>query len=167
MYKRIEVDNLEEIQNELIQYDFFKKFVTHGDWGTTGNSHSNFDPLSTSAAYFKDIPDLKKLKIFLESTVETKLISHFYIMNFEGNFSSDIHLDVDSTWSLNIPIFNCQESSTIFYDDSKNEIDRITLDTPYFLKVGKIYHQIVNHSNKTRLVMSIRFTSDNLEEIVK
>lgn len=168
MYKRVEVDNLKEIQEELIQYDFFKKFVTHGDWSTSGEeSHATFSPKNTSAAYFDEIPNLKKLKMFLESVVNTEMISHFYIMNFESKFCSDIHYDIDASWALNIPILNCQDSVTIFYDTNHTEISRITLDVPHFLNVGKCHHQMISHSEKNRLSMSIRFIGDDLDKILK
>lgn len=171
MHKRIEIDNLKELQEELIQYNFFEKFVSSGNWGTNENDdsgdHVDFNPANTSAAYFVDIPNLDKLKTFLNSIVNVELISHFYIMNFETNFHSDIHRDVDCAWALNIPILHCDESVTIFYNDDHHELDRITLDVPHFLNVGDYYHQMVSHSNQSRLSMSIRFTSNNLDEIIK
>lgn len=171
MYKRIEVENLKEIQEELIQYDFFKHNYEDSEWGTNEDSegtHVKFDPSETSAAYFEKIPELTKLKEFINSVVHVDAISHFYVMNFAGGFHSDIHNDVDSKWALNIPILNCENSSTIFYNNEHKEIDRITLDVPHFLNVGVYYHQMINHNDsKNRLALSIRFNKSNLEEIIK
>jgi hypothetical protein len=171
MYKRIDLDNLKEIQEELIQYDFFNRFTSSGKWKTNESEveggHVDFNPLNTSAAYFEKIPDLKKLKLFLDKVINVDLVSHFYIMNFEKKFHSDIHRDVDCMWAFNIPILNCEKSVTVFYNDSRSELDRITLDVPHFLNVGRHYHQIINHSDQNRLSMSIRFISDDLEKIVK
>lgn len=172
MYKRIEVDNLKEIQEELIHYNFFEHNYLTSEWGTNDGgiegNHVEFDPLETSAAYFEKIPELTKLKKFLNSIIDPNAISHFYVMNFAGGFHSDIHMDVDSKWALNIPILNCENSSTIFYDKENKEINRITLDVPHFLNVGNHYHQMINHNDKkNRLALSIRFNKQTLDEITK
>ena len=169
MYKRIEINNLAEIQKELIDYNFFNRFTGFGDWGTADSETDQvtFSPDVTSAAYFKEIPDLKHLKEFLNNTVNVDLISHFFVMNFEGNYHSEIHLDEDGIWALNIPITNCNDSSTIYYNDNRIEIDRLTLDAPYILNIGNYYHQVINHSDQGRLAMSIRFFGTDLTKIIK
>ena len=171
LYRRVEINNLAEIQKELIDYNFFEKFMSHGPWEThkdvnTRANHEIFTPTTTSAGYFTTVPDLKHLKEFLNNTVNVDLISHFFVMNFVSKFSSGIHKDVDSTWALNIPIINYSNSRTLFYNKDQEEIGGITLDAPYFLKVGG-YHQIINNSNQCRLSMSIRFSCDDLEKIIK
>lgn len=173
MHKRIEVNNLKEIQEELINYNFFKHSYKTGKWGTydggTGieGLHMKFCPTETSAAYFEEIPDLIKLKEFLDTVVHTDKISHFFVMNFGGGFCSDIHFDLDSNWALNIPIINCENSSTVFYDKEQRELDRITLDVPHFLNIG-VYHQMINHNKvDNRLALSVRFDRYALDEIIK
>ena len=171
MHKRIELANLKELQEELIQYNFFERFTGFGNWGTNENDdqtgHADFNPSNTSAAYFEKIPNLNKLVEFLNTIINIELISHVYVINFESKFNSDIHRDEDCIWALNIPILNCEDSVTIFYDDSLNELDRITLDVPHFLNVGKYFHQVISYSDQNRLTMSIRFTNDTLDGIIK
>jgi hypothetical protein len=161
-YKKIEVINLKEIQDELIQYDFFSK---------TPDLISDDSPLSASrnsGAFFYGVPDLPKLKEFLNSVVHTEFITHYHLINHLGNNGSDIHRDEDnSTWALNIPILNCETSHTVFYNDDRNEIGRITLDVPHFLNIEDCYHQVVNYGNDHRLVISFRFTGKALADVIK
>ncbi len=161
MYKRIEIDNLKEIQEELIQYDFFTK---------TPDTWSDDSPLEisrSSGAMFNGIPNLPKLKKFLDSVVHTEYITHYHIINHVGQGKSDIHKDSDdSPWALNIPIMNCETTYTAFFNDSKNEVARTTVDVPHFLNIES-YHQIVNLGEKNRLVISFRFTGKDLNDIVK
>lgn len=160
--KRIEIDNLKEIQQELIDYDFFKELPD------IENVDAPLDKSSLSGISFSELPDLPKLKNFLNTTINTNLVTHFHIINVGPNGQSDIHQDVDdSPWALNIPIVNCEHSNTVWYDENNNEIERICLDVIHFLKVGQ-YHQILNHSNDNRMVMTIRFAGTySLSDIIK
>jgi hypothetical protein len=161
MYKRIEIDNLKEIQEELIQYDFFSR--TPDDW----SDDSPLESTRISGAKFNSIPDLPKLKEFLNSVVHIEYITHCHVINHTGRNNSDIHKDVDdSPWALNIPILNCETTYTAFYDDNKNEIGRTTVDVPHFLNVVT-YHQIVNFGDNNRLVISFRFTGKDFADIIK
>lgn len=163
MYKRVDVDNLKEIQQELLDYNFYSKKPD------VDTEDSPLQENSVSGALFLKIPDLPKLNKFLNDILHTEYITHFHVINIIGHSQSNVHLDLDnSPWALNIPIKNCSNSSTIFYaTDKQTEIGRTTLDVPYFLKVGDLYHQVVNHSNNSRLVMSIRFIGKDLQEILK
>jgi hypothetical protein len=161
LYKRIETDKLKEIQEELIAYDFFSKTPD------VESDDSPLEPTRRSGAMFYGIPDLPKLKEFLNSVVLTEHITHYHVINLISQGQSDIHTDEDgSPWALNIPILNCETSYTAFYDDDKNEIDRITLDVPYFLNIAK-YHQIVNTGNSNRIVITFRFSGKDFADIVK
>ena len=161
MYKRIEIDNLKEIQVELIEYDFFSK--TPAMW----SDDSPLERSRNSGASFYGIPDLPKLKEFLNSVVHTAYITHYHLINHTGQGGSDLHKDLDnSPWALNIPISNCETTYTAFYDNNKHEVGRITLNAPYFLNIEK-YHRIVNFGNKNRLVISFRFTGKELADVVK
>ena len=161
MYKRIEINNLKEIQAELIEYDFFSK--TPDEW----SDDSPLERTRRSGAFFYGIPDLPKLKDFLNSVVHIEYITHCNIINLAGNDQSDIHKDLDnSPWALNIPILNCETTYTAFYDNDKHEIGRIALTTPYFLNIER-YHQIFNLGNNNRLVTSFRFTGKDLADIIK
>ncbi len=161
MYKRIELENLKEIQQELIDYDFFSK---------TPDVISDDSPLESfrnSGAMFYGIPDLPKLKEFLDSVCHTEYITHYHIINHIGNNGSDMHKDEDnSPWALNIPILNCETTYTAFYDDDKKEIGRTTVDVPHFLNIER-YHQITNFGDQNRLVISFRFTGKGLEDVIK
>lgn len=161
MYKRLEINNLKEIQDELIQYDFFSK--TPDLW----SDDSPLEQLRRSGAFFYGIPQLSKLKEFLNLVVHTEHITHYHIINLIGNDQSDIHKDLDnSPWALNIPILNCETTYTIFYDDNENEIEKITLNVPYFLNIEQ-YHRIVNLGSNNRLAISFRFIGKELADIIK
>lgn len=161
LYKRIEVSNLKEIQDELVQYDFFSR--TPDEW-------SDDSPLvvtSRSGAKFNGIPNLPKLKEFLNSVVKIECITHYHVINMPSNHQSDIHIDTDdSLWALNIPIVNYKNSYTAFFDSDKNEIERITLDAPYFLNIDE-YHQLVNFGEESRLVISFRFQGKDIADVIK
>ncbi len=161
MFKRIEIDNLKEIQEELISYNFFQKNPD------VVSDDSPLESFRNSGAMFYGIPDLPKLKKFLNSILYTDLITHYHIINHIGNSGSDIHKDEDnSPWALNIPILNCDTTYTSFFDDDKKEIGRTTLDVPHFLNIER-YHQIINLGNKNRLVISFRFAGKRLEDVIK
>lgn len=161
MYKKIEINNLKEIQEELLGYDFFSK---------TPSVLSDDSPLEStrnSGAMFNGIPDLPKLKEFLNSVVHSEYITHYHIINHVGHNGSDIHKDEDnSPWALNIPILNCDTSYTVFYDENKNEIGRTTLSSPHFFNIER-FHQVVNYGDNHRLVISFRFTGKELADVIK
>ena len=132
MYKKIEINNLKEIQDELIEYNFFSKI------SDMLNDDSPLENTRNSGASFYGIPDLPKLKKFLNSVVHTEYITHYHLINHTSHGGSDLHKDEDnSPWALNIPILNCETTYTAFYDNDKHEIGRITLNTPYFLNIEK------------------------------
>lgn len=160
--KRIEINNLKEIQQELINYNFFKAVPDLESFN--GPLKKN----STSGITFSTLPNLPKLKEFLESTVNTNLIKHFHIINIGPMEHSPIHHDDDDApWGLNIPILNCEYSNTIWYDDNDNELERICLDTVHFLNTVAM-HQVLNHCDENRLAMSIRFAgTHDLDKIIK
>ena len=160
--KRIEINNLREIQQELINYNFFEAAPD------IENADAPLIKDLRSGISFSTVPNLPKLKEFLESTVNTNLITHFHIINIGPMEYTGIHHDVDDeTWALNIPILNCEYSSTVWYDDNDNELERICLDTVHFLNVVS-RHQVINHCDENRLVITIRFTgTHDLDKIRK
>lgn len=161
MYKKIEINNLKEIQDELLQYDFFSK--TPDVW----SDDSPLESTRNSGARFNSVPDLPKLKEFLNSVCHAEYITHYHIINHIGRDGSDIHKDEDnSPWALNIPIQNCDKSYTIFYDNDKIEVGRTTLTSPHFLNIES-YHQVVNRGDSNRLVISFRFTGKDLADVIK
>lgn len=161
MYKRIEITNLKEIQEELIEYDFFSK--TPDLW----SDDSPLEGTRNSGAFFYGVPDLPKLKAFLNSVVHIEHITHYHLINHVGQSGSDIHKDEDnSPWALNIPILNCNTSFTVFYDEDEKEVGRTTLDMPHIFKVEN-YHQVLNYGNNHRLVISFRFMGKELADVIK
>lgn len=174
LYKKISVDNFQEIQKELSDFDWFN---ANPDVVT---DTSPLTPVRTSSALFLSFPELPKLLCFLENNLNIETITHFHIINVPSNDSLQIHIDKDDClwafghheyddclWAFNIPIKNCENSYTIFYEDDQSEICRVKVDTPCFLKVKEKYHQVINYGDKPRLVMTIRFNKKNLDEIVK
>jgi hypothetical protein len=162
MYKRIEIDNLKEIQEELIQYDFFSKTPAIITDDSPLESHRN------SGAFFYGVPDLPKLKEFLSKVCYIENITHYHIINHVGGSGSDIHKDEDnSTWAINIPILNCDTSNTVFYNEDKQEVGRTTLSMPHFLNISDYYHQVVNFGDDSRMVISFRFVGKGIKDVIK
>lgn len=162
MYKRLEISNLKELQEELIQYDFFSK--EPAIW----SDDSPLESSRNSGAFFYGVPDLPKLKEFLNSVVHTEYITHYHLINHVGQSGSDIHKDEDnSPWALNIPIVNCDTSYTVFYDENKKEVGRTTLNMPHIFNIENYYHQVLNYGDNHRLVISFRFVGKDLADVIK
>jgi len=86
-----------------------------------------------------------------------------------------------SNWALNIPVFNCDQGEMIWYagdyilkpatNTSKIGYQRIIwitptspaaskiIDAPTIVKVD-VPHQVINHSDQRRVMLSVRFTPD-------
>lgn len=103
-----------------------------------------------------------------------------------------VHSDGDNHdpkyWALNIPIFTSKsmhwqewfayegelkKASTGVYSDYTQPanpenlimIDRLVLTAPHILRVG-IFHRVVNDSNEDRLIVSIRFETNSLDQLL-
>jgi hypothetical protein len=119
------------------------------------------------------------------------IISRFFYT--PPNDELGIHVDGpelnDDYWALNIPISvseNDHWQEWFLYNDelittSNNEyskfvlpkfydkliaIDRLVLNSPHFVKVG-IFHRIINKSTEPRLILTIRFVSENISSLLK
>ena len=86
-----------------------------------------------------------------------------------------------SNWALNIPIANCYHGEMIWYSgkfhlsetaniqglkylvlnwDEEQQIQQsIVVDKPTVVKID-VPHQVINHGNNRRLMLSVRFTPD-------
>jgi hypothetical protein len=89
--------------------------------------------------------------------------------------------DGSSNWALNIPVLNCTQGEMIWYTGTytyipatnksnikflqlqwQGELPKLNsriIDIPTIVKVD-IPHSVVNHSDKRRLMLSVRFTPD-------
>jgi hypothetical protein len=103
----------------------------------------------------------------------------------ENSYNLGIHIDhVDDaflaskdSWGLNIPILNCDQGEMIWYGNKyklrevntqgrkdytinwlQGPVKKISkiIDTPHIVNVG-IPHQVINHSNNFRIMLSVRF----------
>ena len=96
-----------------------------------------------------------------------------------------LHSDGRCRWALNLPILNCDQSYTIWYDaerkgnvsnvivegqetaatyvryraDTAREIDRVCSDVPVWVNVHTP-HAAINLSKHTRMLLSLRFTPE-------
>jgi len=86
-----------------------------------------------------------------------------------------------SSWALNIPVLNCTQGEMVWYQgdytytpainessigylhidwkDGPHRLDSSIIDVPTIVKVD-IPHNVINHSDKRRLMLSVRFTPD-------
>jgi len=186
IYKIIQIDNLLEIQKDLTTYlpFYFKNFE-----------------ICDSGFYGSDIEIIKKncfrLKKFL---IDINLLDRWNgvgISVLKNKESLNIHSDSlkkNRIFALNIPICNCNNSYTIWYqkknldtrpqfkyyvsesvhgicyfeyrDDDVTEIDRLDCSIPAFVNI-KIPHRGISLNNKKRFLISLRFEPElTLEEII-
>jgi hypothetical protein len=102
-----------------------------------------------------------------------------------------LHSDGKCRWALNLPILNCQQSYTIWYDakpkeditkpvvidgvattasyvkykeETAVEIDRVCSDQALWVNVHTP-HSAINYSDKPRIILSLRF-SPELDDIL-
>jgi hypothetical protein len=122
---------------------------------------------------------------------KSEIISSRFFFTPAGK-SLGVHIDgkvqEPNYWALNIPIF-CEEkdhwqewfeydgelqiSENSVYanyilpkDPSKLKlIDQLTLTTPHILRVG-VFHRVVNKSSSDRLIVSIRFNTESLDNLL-
>jgi hypothetical protein len=125
----------------------------------------------------------------VESVMGRKLKLKSAIIFAQGASSiQEVHVDgfgIDrkgaSNWALNIPIANCEQGEMIWYsgkfhlgetatiqglhylvlnwDEEQQIQESIVVDRPTIVKID-IPHQVINHSDKRRLMLSVRFTPD-------
>jgi hypothetical protein len=125
----------------------------------------------------------------VESTLGRRLKIKSAIVFGQGSGSiQEIHVDGfginrkgASNWALNIPIANCEHGEMIWYsgkfhlsetantqglkylelnwDEEQQIQESIVVDRPTIVKID-IPHQVINRSDKRRLMLSVRFTPD-------
>lgn len=171
-YKIIEIENLVDIQQEII---------------------TNLDNI-VRATYTKfHILDHNNLQGYCPSLIEFLKIHGLYerwkfsfmsILNPDRN-RIDIHRDNGFYYVLNIPILNCDNSFTVYYESKKGkkpkitiyddpfsnikqiyqqfdgndviEVDRYETNQPAFMNVGYI-HTGISYNKNRRMLLSVRFS---------
>ena len=105
------------------------------------------------------------------------------IVKLEANSVLSLHSDGRCRWALNLPVQNCSESYTIWYDaelitdeikpvvvdgviteatyvkyreDTAVEIDRVCADQPLWVNV-QTPHSAINKSDNPRILITLRF----------
>jgi hypothetical protein len=177
-YFPLEIKNFDEIQQSLLA-----KYKNYLDCDilfseTITWTRENFLELHTEIEQH-----------FLKS--DSKILRSRFFLTPAGR-ELDSHIDGskpnEAYWALNIPIF-CDSSdhwqewfdyngemdtvsdeiytSYIMPKDRTQlvSVDKLTLTTPHFVKIGK-FHGIVNRSTLPRLVLSIRFSTNNIEKLI-
>jgi len=177
-YFPLEITNFKDIQQSLLMK--YKHYLDHNIL------------FSESVLWSKE----NFLELYLEIEqhflkFDAKVIRSRFFMTPVGR-ELETHIDGtrqrDDYWALNIPILcdnsnhwqewfnyngeieNLSDSIYTSYIMPKNEkqlvsIDRLTLTTPHFVKIGR-FHKIINQSIQPRLVLSIRFSTSNLENLI-
>ena len=175
LYKRIDIQNLAEIQQELITAS---KTVIKNINELTPNFHyiprDNIDSL------------LPNTKIYLN---ELGLLDRWkYLALITGNTGTSLPLHVDTidwttrSYGLNIPVLNCADSFTVFYQaeidcptqdnpadprsssffckqDTAVEIDRLESINPCWVNICIPHRPIINHQ-LPRILASFRFSPE-------
>ena len=143
--------------------------------------------VATQQSYICTREDNIWLASVLEPTVKSKLKSAIVFGQGPDN-TQEIHVDgydIDrkgaSNWALNIPIANCNAGEMIWYsgkfhlseaadkqglkylginwDEEKQIQQSVIVDKPTIVKID-VPHQVINHSDKRRLMLSVRFSPD-------
>lgn len=141
-------------------------------------------PLEYSNLWYPDqLPAMPKFQAFLEKLGLTDCI-HGIALNVTGPESAiPIHIDTGPfTWSLNLPLYNCDDSNVAIYstkqlpvlkfipgsdvtyhgfEDESELTQEVILESssPMLLNVKKP-HNVINQSDKTRVMMLVRIKSD-------
>lgn len=145
--------------------------------------------VATQQSYICTQEDNIWLTDVLESTLGSKLKLKSAIVFGQGPSSTQaIHVDGNginrkgaSNCALNIPIANCDAGEMIWYsgkfhlsetantqglkylelnwDEEKQIQQSIIVDKPTIVKID-VPHQVINHSDKRRLMLSVRFSPD-------
>lgn len=180
-FSKIKIDNLNEIQHEILNTidDFFQPLDT-----AEAKFHSANQKIKVSSKNLNNF--LKSLKLY-DRWIGTGL-------SLLKNNSLSIHTDSinpNRIFALNIPIINCQNSYTVWYDPIPNskpvlsyyrsnespilsyeynkneviEVARLESNVPAFVNV-KLPHSAVSTSQSPRLLISLRFHPDLTEEEV-
>lgn len=179
-YRYIDISNLEEIQIEL-----FNAFVD-----VHGNDFDNMKPDYVFGRGYKIQHHLPKTKEFLDAL---GILERWAFVGFvTGNKGDSLPLHVDTLdwkricYGLNVPVLNCDNTYTAFYDaqlkerayDDRErktayiceekgaiEIDRVECDRPMWINHTIPHRPIMNH-DKPRVMASLRFFPE-LHDVLK
>jgi hypothetical protein len=127
---------------------------------------------------------IKELKTVLNDLGFLPYIRSFAFNVAKPNDVKSIHVDTGpSSYSFNLPLFNCDNTYTIFYQSSKDpilkeysemnqiityryydpsfckEIHRIEMNDPYIINIYTP-HNIINPNNSYRITFLIRFIKE-------
>ena len=166
LHQRIDIDNLDTIIPKIKTYLERKNLINTSEVGYI---------LLSKNELILYCPELFRsfLKIGLS-------ISSVAIYRTTKNGQSAVHIDnTPYQCRINIPIMNCEYSSTVFYtadDDEiqqqnynkltfmkcKNpvEIDRITIDSPTILRVNVPHQVIMDETRSPRICLTVRCEPD-------
>lgn len=176
-YKPIQIENLEEIQKELLTV-LYKKIPNFDTAAPLFHYTSREEVEPYAPLYTNYIKSLGLLDKWIGSPIITT--------NYHYKFP--IHIDnydwVEMSYGLNIPIINCEDTYTVWYDaeiqderpdlaktDPKNvsrlikpntptrELARWHMKDPAWINVS-IPHAPVSNHNKPRALLSARFSPE-------
>jgi hypothetical protein len=164
-YQYVDIPNLDEISKQILEKipDFHK---------------DNSAYKSYSKKYFGEIEILKKS---VETLKPWNEIFDVAVVSTKQNSKLPIHIDYGPVekikYSLNIPVYNCEKTYTVFYKikegvqptkksagindyngykaSDAEEIDRIYLNKAAFLNT-QIPHSAINPTNEPRIILTIR-----------
>jgi len=166
LYHPIEIDNLNQIQTKILE---------HFPWQDI--SKISLFLLPKNSMEFLDIKELR------EMLINIGFLSYVHSVAFgvqRPNSKSGIHTDAgESSFSFNLPLYNCEKTFVGFYHSGKGiekreyvsvgrkifynycdpnyctEIDRVEMNRPHIINVYTP-HQVINPNNKFRITFLIR-----------
>lgn len=127
---------------------------------------------------------IEELKSNLEKLGFLNYVRSFAFNVLKPNSNTSIHIDTgESSFSFNLPLFNCENTFTSFYQTDKtpevrsyvamnrtisynyynpihcNEIHRIEMNRPHIISIH-IPHRVINPNNTYRIAFLIRFKKE-------
>jgi len=172
LYQKIDIDNFDTIVNKIKLYLEQKQLI---DTDLVG-----YIPLKL-LDMLVCCPELTKSLSKLGFTIQG-----YAIYRTEPNTNTPVHVDntTEYTSRINIPILNCDTSSTVFYDadiselkDQKSlnikyiecinevEIDRVTIDKATILRINKPHQVIMDMSRSPRICLTVRVLPDPITTV--
>lgn len=166
LYQPINIDNYDIIVSKVKNYLEKKELIN--------TEYAGYIPLNKNEL-ISSCPEL------VRSLFKFGLfIVGFAIYRTTNNTQSPVHIDhVTYECRVNIPIMNCEYSSTVFYkadientlvqpwDDTKYikcinavEIDRVTIDRPIILRINTPHRVEMDSSKSPRICLTIRCSPD-------
>lgn len=183
-YKKLEIDNFQEVQNKIIPYVL--EFVREDISNSEEKIFFNFISEESLKKFKKDIPELFE-SIRKELNSEIILMSYIYV---DGINQLPIHTDsvdnsLDRRTRLNWPILNGESAATVIYEKNHEdvpsvihtyksgvsgraydrndcyEIDRYILDVPTLMNVKQIHGIEVLNNKLPRILLTMRLSNED------